>query len=370
MLKYVICGLLAILGVSAYCEQAPTATEATNFPVKASIIMLKIPDYTMPGTEAITTNCYFLVGPSGETILIDPADQLDMVPDKKMLVDQKTGIATVVDVTDLVKMTPVRNHVVTDPKTGQERLVYDQFHTTGVGPKMILKVLKEKHLTLKIIVISHGHLDHFGGVTAVKAATGAQVLMYGVDLRGLDGAILHQDGDKPLVGYPKDSYRMIGVQTTVDRLLKENDLISLDGMVWRVLYTPGHCPSCLDLVARREGDTPFDSLDVIQPDGSEAMSKLPPGKTILMSGDTLLHWGYMLDLFGERAKDEHGEFITSDTGRTDFLDGSGDEDQLYRMIHDKLLILPEDTLVFPGHNDPTTIGEEKKYSPARFVKDK
>jgi len=342
MIKYV----LFALGIAVCGTYSLAIDDPTDFPVKATIEVLHIPDYTIPGTEDILTNCYLIEGPTGQVILIDPADQLDMVTDKKLLVDKTTGISTVVATKDLTDYTVVGDHTVKSSKTGQERLVYDQFRTTDVGTNMIMKALAAKHLTLKYIVVSHGHLDHFGALTSLKKKTGAQVLMYGEDLRGLDGAKLKAIAGKPLIGYPKDSYRIIGVHTPVDRLLYEGDLITLDGMTLQVISTPGHCPSCICLRTRQAG------------------------KTILFSGDTLLHWYNMLDGYGGKARDEQGNYITGDTGRTNFIDGSGDEDLLYRMIREKLLVLPDDTVVYPGHNEPTTIGEEKKYSPARIVKDK
>jgi glyoxylase-like metal-dependent hydrolase (beta-lactamase superfamily II) len=96
------------------------------------------------------------------------------------------------------------------------------------------------------------------------------------------------------------------------RLLEDGDRIKLGDLTFRVLHTPGHTPGSISL---KLGD-------------------------VLFSGDTL---------------------FCGAVGRTDF--DYGDEEALYRSMHEKLLALPDDTTIYPGHGDSSTIGREKKENP-------
>lgn len=96
------------------------------------------------------------------------------------------------------------------------------------------------------------------------------------------------------------------------RLLEEGDLVKLGGLTFEVLHTPGHTPGSISL---KLGDA-------------------------LFSGDTLFCGG---------------------VGRTDF--DYGDEAALYRSIHKKLLALPDNTIIYPGHGDDSTIGRERRANP-------
>ena len=114
----------------------------------------------------------------------------------------------------------------------------------------------------------------------------------------------------------------------VDRTIVDGEMISCEGMTLKAIYTPGHGR------------------------GSTCYFTTWEGKPVLFSGDTLLHY-YKV-----------AEGIYYDTGRTNFKDGTGNQEELYKNIREKLFILPEATIVFPGHYDYTTIGLEKLYSPA------
>lgn len=348
MTKTTVFLLLSLLvAMSRMAHADGLATDPTNFPDTGTIRCVQVVDYTSPFSDR--TNCYILAGEHGEAILIDPADQLEFIPQKQLLANTETGESTLIDSEALGKYQVVTANAmgtpskVRDAQTKAEFYVYDKFRPTGVGAEQLLQTLTKNKLTLKYIVISHGHLDHFGALTYLKEKTGAEVLMASDALRGVNGAKIAKENLGNIAGYPKDSYRIDGLTTKVDRIIKEGDLISLDGMVLQVIQTPGHSPDGICLRTRQNG------------------------KTILFSGDTLLHWGYKLDTRGNYARDEQGNYLTDDTGRTNFTDGSGDQELLYKMIREKLFLLPDDTAVFPGHNEPTTIGVEKKYSPARFA---
>lgn len=337
---------IILLLISASCVMAEFPENLT-FDNNGAVYLVCIPGYTSPGSEL--TNCYILANSKKEAIIIDPADQLDFIDGVKLLVDRETGASIQVTDEELLEY-QVLERGWSGPSKVQKAdqptvyLVYDKFTSTGVYAKVILDTLASKKLTLKKIIITHGHLDHFAAVTVLKEKTGAEVIMHENAMRGIDGAkLIRVDGKLP-TGYPKDAYRITGITTAIDRPVIEGDEISIPGITLRVIFTPGHSPGGICLLTRK-GKTPM-----------------------LFSGDTLLHWYPATDIFGEVLKDELGRDITFDTGRTNFLDGSGDETLLYRMISEKLLVLPDATVVYPGHNETTTIGEEKKHSPARFVK--
>ena len=247
---------------------------------------------TLPDTVRITrlvvehfweTNCYIIASKSGSAIVVDPGDDLEFVG------------------TD------------TDP---------NRYRPDGKDAERIYNTLVAQKLTLKYMLLSHGHLDHIGAIGYLKKKTGAIIAMHEGDIKPA--------GD-PFAGCPKDTRMFVGGLPKVDRALKENDLITVDDMTLKVIHTPGHSPGSMCLLTSYHG------------------------KPLLFSGDTLLHYYKGLD----------GNYY--DTGRTNFHDGSGNQDLLYRMIREKLFTLPDDTVVYPGHYDYTTIGDEKKYSPARIV---
>ena len=219
-------------------------------------------------------------------------------------------------------VSPSGKAIIIDPGDTLETVGRELYRTTGKDARRIYDFLVQNKYELKYILLTHGHLDHLGAVKFLKEKTGAQIMMHAADVR--------QAGD-PLAGQPKDANLIEGGLVKVDRTLADGEVITFDGMSLKVIYTPGHGR------------------------GSVCFLTTFNGKPILFSGDTLLHYykGYT------------GEYY--DTGRTNFKDGTGDQDQLYRMIREKLFILPDETLVYPGHYDYTTIGLEKQYSPAMIT---
>jgi len=157
-------------------------------------------------------------------------------------------------------------------------------------------------LGIKFIILTHGHIDHIGALKAVKERTGAEMAVHADDaksLRGLRGWL--QSFLIPGLTYP--------VPPPPDQLLKDGDSISVDGLSLQVLHTPGHTPGGICLL----------------------------GEGVVFSGDTLFNYS---------------------VGRTDLPGGS--YRQLIESIRTKLMTLPDDTVVYPGHGPETTIGEEKQ----------
>ncbi len=163
----------------------------------------------------------------------------------------------------------------------------------GYTDDKITNFIEENGLKVKYIYLTHGHFDHIFGADFVKQKTGAQILTFYLEEANME------DSESNL------SMMLVGENFTVkpDKLLFENDEIEFGNTIFRVIHTPGH---------------------------TAGSSSLYDGKN-LISGDTI--------------------FVDT-VGRTDFPTGS-----LSDMLktREKLLSLPKDTVVYPGHGDTTTI---------------
>jgi len=165
----------------------------------------------------------------------------------------------------------------------------------------ILGVVARHGLNVKAIVITHAHIDHIGGAQRLKAATGAPVYMNANDLE-LQKLLDVQAtwlGMRPVE------------QVAIDVTPKEGDALVVGATEFHVLHTPGHTQGSISLWIPSEGK--------------------------VVAGDTLFR---------------------ESIGRTDLPGGDGR--QILRSIRDKLLTLPDATVVIPGHGENTTIGEEKR----------
>jgi hydroxyacylglutathione hydrolase len=172
----------------------------------------------------------------------------------------------------------------------------------------IQEVLARHHLTVKAIVITHAHIDHIGGAAKLKAATGAPVYMNANDQELYD----HMDEQADWLGMAPP------VRTQIDAEARDGDCVTLGETEFQVLHTPGHTQGSISLWI--------------------------PGENKLVAGDTLFR---------------------DSIGRTD-LPG-GNTKQILASIHTRLLTLPEDAIVIPGHGPNTTIGREKERNP--FLRD-
>jgi hydroxyacylglutathione hydrolase len=174
----------------------------------------------------------------------------------------------------------------------------------GDNIEEVLAILEKHSLRVTAIVITHAHIDHIGGAAKLKAATGAPVLMNANDQELYD----HLDVQASWLGVEPPS------RTTIDDAARDGDVLTLGPAEFRVLHTPGHTQGSISLWI--------------------------PAENKLIAGDTLFR---------------------DSIGRTD-LPG-GNPRQILRSIEDKLLRLPEETVVIPGHGANTTIGREKERNP-------
>jgi glyoxylase-like metal-dependent hydrolase (beta-lactamase superfamily II) len=185
-------------------------------------------------------------------------------------------------------------------ETTREAIVIDP----GDDIADIVDIIERNGLTVKMIVITHAHIDHIGGAAKLRAHTGAPVYM-------------HED-DKPLSDRLDVQAGWLGVETPedpgIDKSAHEGDVIRAGSIEAHVLHTPGHTPGSVSLYM--------------------------PLESKVIAGDTLFE---------------------GSIGRTD-LPG-GNTAQIKRSIQGKLYKLPEETVVIPGHGGLTSIRQEKRHNP-------
>jgi len=195
-------------------------------------------------------------------------------------------------------------------RDGEKEAIVVDPADTGVN---IYATLQRNGFRVAGILLTHGHCDHIWGVDALRDAANAAA-----ESDGLDSVKVYAFEDErevlksthfnlsDLLGRPFTSY--------ADVYVKDGQEITVAGMTCKVVHTPGHTIGGCCYYFEEAG--------------------------FLISGDTL---------------------FAESVGRTDFPKGS--MSTLVRSIKDRLFVLPEETKVYPGHGDATTIGHEKQYNP-------
>lgn len=207
--------------------------------------------------------------------------------------------ASVIDIFVLVVGSIRTNCYVVVNPSCKEAVIIDP----GDMPDRIIRKISELDVNLKAILITHGHYDHIGAVSKLKDYYGAKVYAGNFESELLSDSALNAS-------------RMFGINCNIEPevLLKDNDFLKVCGLDFSIIHTPGHT--------------------------SGGVCYYLPEDNVLFSGDTLFY-----------------ETI----GRSDLPTGDGRA--LIKSIKDKLFLLPDETKVFPGHGDSTTIGHEKMNNP-------
>lgn len=186
-------------------------------------------------------------------------------------------------------------YIVQDEET-KETMVIDP----GGDVDKIVEMLNTIHAKVKYILLTHCHGDHIAGVNELKQRVGGKILIHRLDEEGL------RDPNVNLAEY-------VGLGRVVvqaDARLDDGDLIHVGNLEFKILHTPGHTKGGISIYSEEE--------------------------KLLFSGDTLFRGSW---------------------GRTD-LPTSSFED-IIKSITEKLMVLPEDTIVYPGHGKSTMIKEEE-----------
>ena len=192
------------------------------------------------------------------------------------------------------------NCSVVGDEASREAMVIDP----GDDIEDVLALVRKHNLQVKQIVITHAHIDHVGGAMKLKAVTGAPILL--------------NENDYELLKMLDTQAAWIGMrspgQVTIDQSVKQADTLQAGSLSADVLHTPGHTEGsiCLYFSAEKK----------------------------LIAGDTL---------------------FAGSIGRTDLPGGS--MKKIINSLHGKLLALPDETVVVPGHGPLTTIGEERESNP-------
>lgn len=192
------------------------------------------------------------------------------------------------------------NCSVIGDETSREAIVIDP----GADISRVLDVTERHGLRVTQILITHGHIDHVGGAMKLKQATGAPILI--------------NQNDAPQLQMLDMQATWLGMtppgEVSIDASLEDGFSVQAGKIKGTVMHTPGHT----------EGSTCI----------------YFPIEKKLIAGDTL---------------------FAGSIGRTD-LPG-GNFEKIMRSLHDRVMTLPEDVTVIPGHGPATTIGEEKESNP-------
>jgi len=192
------------------------------------------------------------------------------------------------------------NCTVLGDEVSGEAIVVDP----GYDIPKILAVLAKRQLTVKRIMVTHAHIDHIASAQTLKEITGAPIIYSKEDVPQL--AIMGMQA----------SWFNLAMPTVLppDHSPADGELVQVRGVEATVLHTPGHTEGSLCLYLPTEG--------------------------LLLAGDTLFAGG---------------------VGRTDFP--GGDEGKLMASLRERLMPLPDATIVVPGHGPETTIGVERVENP-------
>ena len=191
---------------------------------------------------------------------------------------------------------PTNCYIIFD-EDSKETMVIDPAGDVDEIVDMIRNILKGN---LKYIYLTHCHGDHIAGVTELKNQCGGKVLIHRFDSEGLNDININLSA---IIDLPP-------IELEADSRIDDNDLIHLGELELKVIHTPGHTKGSTSLYCEKE--------------------------SCVFSGDTMFRGTW---------------------GRTDLP--TGNIEDMMDSITNKLLKLPDDTIVYPGHGKATMIKEEK-----------
>lgn len=202
---------------------------------------------------------------------------------------------------EIIPVGPLQcNCSIVGDETAHEGIVIDP----GDDIEQVLALVRKHGLKIQQIVITHAHIDHVGGAMKLRAATGAPIL-----LNQNDYALLQMlDMQANWVGMASPG------KVEIDESLEQSGEVKVGSLAADVIHTPGHTEGSICLYF--------------------------PAQQTLIAGDTL---------------------FAGSIGRTDLPGGSFQK--IIHSLHEKVLALPDETLVVPGHGPTTTVGEERATNP-------
>ena len=171
--------------------------------------------------------------------------------------------------------------------------------------EMLTRFINDNKLTVKHVLLTHLHLDHVTGARWLADQTGADVCACALD------APLGRDLKRQVEEF---GLNIECEPLTIDRNLAEGDTLTLGDEIIQVLHVPGHSPGGLAFYL--------------------------PQSALLIAGDTIFN---------------------GSVGRTDLM--GGDMAQLINSIREKILTLPDETVIASGHGPTTTVADEKRFNP-------
>lgn len=168
----------------------------------------------------------------------------------------------------------------------------------------LMPIIEKHALKINYIILTHGHFDHIYFMDSIRERTGAKVCIHKMDSEYLADPMLSGIALFPIDGIT--SFK------PADIVLKDDDILECGDLTYKVMHTPGHTEGGICLLVENN----------------------------IFTGDTL---------------------FKETIGRTDFPGGSHSD--IKKSIMNKLYNLPDETIVYPGHGEATTIGHEKRHNP-------
>ena len=199
---------------------------------------------------------------------------------------------------------PVQTNCYIVSNKEKECLIFDPGEEAG----RIIKAIRSNGLKPLAIFLTHAHFDHIGAVDAVREAFGLPVWIHEKEVSWLGDP--SKNGSSKYAALPD----YVVEKPAEENIIKVEQQFEISNFVFKAVFTPGHSPGSISYIFEQDG--------------------------FAIVGDTLFEQG---------------------VGRTDLLGGSSKV--LLASIHDKLLTLPEDTIVYSGHGNYTTIGAEMETNP-------